>query len=206
MEVFIGSVHTVGFNFAPRGFATCSGGIMPINDNTALFALMGTTFGGNGRSDFGLPDLRGRSVVGVGSGPALSTITWGMRAGDETTQLGISHLPVHNHAAAFTPDGGSGGAVEVYVQASSKAGDTSAKDGSYLANVASGPTMQNAYASNPSPSDLVTLSGVYATGGGSASGTVTVGNTGRSIPFDIRNPYLGMYQVIATVGVFPSRN
>jgi microcystin-dependent protein len=83
IEPFIGEIMMVGFGFAPRGWALCDGQMLPIAQNTALFSLLGTTYGGDGRTTFALPDLRGRVPVHVGSGPGLTTKTWGQRGGLE---------------------------------------------------------------------------------------------------------------------------
>lgn len=97
MEPFIAQIQPFGFNFAPRGWAQCNGQLMPIAQNTALFSLIGTTFGGDGRTTFALPDLRGRSIVHIGTGPGLETITWGERAGSSSHTLSILNLPTHTH-------------------------------------------------------------------------------------------------------------
>jgi len=100
MEPFIGQIQAFGFNFAPRGWAMCEGQLLPISQNTALFSLLGTTFGGDGRTTFGLPDLRGRSIVGMGNGPGLSNISWGERGGAENHTLTTAQMPSHNHSVA----------------------------------------------------------------------------------------------------------
>ncbi len=97
MEPFLGQIMPVGFNFAPRGWALCEGQLLSISANTALFSLLGTTFGGDGRTTFGLPDLRGRSIVGVGNGPGLSPISWGEKAGAENHTLTVAQMPSHSH-------------------------------------------------------------------------------------------------------------
>ena len=96
-DPFIGEIKMVGFNFAPRGWATCDGQLLPISQNTALFSLLGTTFGGDGRTTFGLPDLRGRAAMHVGTGPGLSTMTWGERGGRETHNITSTNMPSHSH-------------------------------------------------------------------------------------------------------------
>lgn len=101
MEPFIGQIQPFGFNFAPRGWALCDGQLLPIAQNTALFSLLGTTFGGDGRTTFALPDLRGRSIVHVGSGPGLDHISWGERGGNYQTTITVPHMPAHNHSAAI---------------------------------------------------------------------------------------------------------
>ena len=97
MEPFLGQIQMFGFNFNPRGWSLCDGQVIPIAQYTALFSLLGTTFGGDGRTDFRLPDLRGRSATHVGSGPGLDTILWGQKGGHFEHTLSINHLPSHNH-------------------------------------------------------------------------------------------------------------
>jgi microcystin-dependent protein len=95
---FIGQVNSVGFNFAPRGWTLCDGQLLSITSNTALFSLLGTTFGGDGRSTFGLPDLRGRSIVGVGTGAGLTPISSGERGGSTSITITTAHMPSHTHS------------------------------------------------------------------------------------------------------------
>lgn len=99
MTPFIGQIMPVGFNFAPAGWALCDGQILAISQNTALFSLLGTTFGGNGTSSFGLPDLRGRAIKHVGNGPGLEPVIWGEVGGSEYTTITVPHMPAHNHTA-----------------------------------------------------------------------------------------------------------
>ena len=110
MEPFIGQIMMVGFNFAPRGWANCDGQLLPISSNTALFSLLGTMYGGDGRTTFALPDLRSRVPVHVGTGPGLSSVVQGQRGGAEQVTLTESEMPSHSHnllaaaAAASTID------------------------------------------------------------------------------------------------------
>ena len=108
MEPFIGQIQAFGFNFAPRGWAMCEGQLLPISQNTALFSLLGTTFGGDGRTTFALPDLRGRSIVGMGNGPGLSNISWGERGGAENHTLSVGQMPSHNHSVQVQVNTGGG--------------------------------------------------------------------------------------------------
>ncbi len=101
-EPFIGQIIQAGFNFAPRGYATCDGQLLSIAQNTALFSLLGTTFGGDGRVTFGLPDLRGRVAIHQGQGPGLTPRVMGEAAGSETVTLINSEMPMHNHLMAVT--------------------------------------------------------------------------------------------------------
>lgn len=98
-EPFLGEIDLVAFNFAPKGWAQCNGQLLPINQNQALFSLLGTYYGGNGIQTFALPDLRGRRAVGMGQGPGLSNYNLGQSGGEEAVTLNLSQLPQHNHAA-----------------------------------------------------------------------------------------------------------
>jgi microcystin-dependent protein len=96
-EPFIGQLLLVGFNFAPRGYAMCNGQLLSIAQNTALFSLLGTQYGGNGQTTFGLPDLRGLVSLHQGQGPGLSNQTIGEVTGSETVNLSTNQLPSHSH-------------------------------------------------------------------------------------------------------------
>ena len=103
----IGEIMTVGFNFAPRSWALCQGQLLAVSSNTALFSLLGTEFGGDGRTTFALPDLRGRLMKGVGHGPGLTTVRQGQRGGHDSVTLTVAQLPPHNHTATlFAEDAG----------------------------------------------------------------------------------------------------
>ncbi|MCI5084171.1 MAG: tail fiber protein, partial [Saprospiraceae bacterium] len=111
MNPFIGQIQAFGFNFAPRGWAFCHGQLLAISANTALFSLLGTTFGGDGRTTFALPDLRSRSIRGVGSGPGLDHVSWGERGGRYEVTLSVSNLPSHNHTGEIAFGGSANGAI-----------------------------------------------------------------------------------------------
>jgi len=96
-EPFIGQIQLFGFNFPPRGWAFCDGQLLPIAQYTALFSLLGTTYGGDGRTTFGLPDIRGRVPIHPGNGPGLSPIAWGQKSGSNSHTLTVQQLPAHNH-------------------------------------------------------------------------------------------------------------
>ena len=98
-EPFLGEIRMFGGNFAPVGWAFCSGQLLPIAQNTALFSLLGTTYGGNGQTTFALPDLRGRVPMSFGQGPGLSPRNLGEAAGSEGVTLLTTQMPSHNHAA-----------------------------------------------------------------------------------------------------------
>jgi microcystin-dependent protein len=104
-DPFVAEIRIFPFNFAPRGWAWCDGQLLPLSQNTALFSLLGTTYGGNGKSNFALPDLQGRAPMHPGQGPGLSLHDLGETGGSETVTLLESEIPSHSHAliAAGTP-------------------------------------------------------------------------------------------------------
>ena len=98
-DPFVAEIRIFPFNFAPKGWAFCDGQIMPISQNTALFALLGTTYGGDGKSNFALPNLQGSAPLGPGQGPGLSLFDLGQTGGEDTVTLLESEMPAHNHSA-----------------------------------------------------------------------------------------------------------
>jgi microcystin-dependent protein len=142
---FLGEIRLFPFNFAPRSWAFCAGQILSIAQNTALFSLRGTTFGGNGTVTFALPDLRGRAAVGVGMGPGLSDYQLGEVGGVESTTLTTNQLPSHSHgftqnATATATTKSPSGKVPAYSAAGSIYGDPGALS---LAGAAIAPTGGN---------------------------------------------------------------
>src|SRR5829696_275124 len=104
-EPFIATIIMFAGNFAPRGWAFCQGQLLSISQNTALFSLLGTTYGGNGQTTFALPDFRGRVAVGTGAGPGLSNISLGEQAGVPTVTLITQEMPMHNHTISGNASG-----------------------------------------------------------------------------------------------------
>ena len=105
-ERFLGSISLVPYNFAPLGTAMCDGRLLAISQNDALFALIGTIYGGDGQQTFALPDCRGRVVVGMGQGPGLSNYIIGQAGGEESVTLTVQQMPAHNHAALSSTSAG----------------------------------------------------------------------------------------------------
>ena len=97
-EPFLAEVRMVGFNFAPRGWAFCDGQILPINQNQSLYSLLGTTYGGDGRTSFALPDLRGRTPIHVGASDGGTHHSQGQKSGEETHTLAVNEMPIHTHS------------------------------------------------------------------------------------------------------------
>jgi microcystin-dependent protein len=178
-EPFMGEIRMVGFNFAPSGWAFCQGQLVSISQNSALFSLLGTTFGGDGQVTFGLPDFRGRSPVGMGNGANLSPITQGERGGSENVALVTGQMPMHTHI------------VQVAGVATEPANTPSTTN-----NVlgASGGGQGNATIWSSALSDPIALA------------PTQVGPAGGTLPVPIRNPFLGTNFIIAMEGIFPSRS
>lgn len=103
-DPFVAEIRIFPFNFAPKGWAFCNGQLMPLSQNTALFSLLGTTYGGDGKSNFALPDLQGRTPMHPGQGPGLSLRDLGEQSGSETVTLLESEIPVHSHSMAAATD------------------------------------------------------------------------------------------------------
>jgi microcystin-dependent protein len=175
-EPFLAEIIMFAGNFAPRGWAFCQGQILSIAQNTALFSLLGTTYGGNGQTTFALPDLRGRVPVGTGQGPGLPSIDLGEVSGEPTHTLIITEMPAHTHAAQAAGFSGAG------------------TSGSPGGNTWASSTNRDAIYANSAPD------------GPMAPNTVTVGIAGGSQPHNNMQPFLGMNYIIAIEGIYPSRN
>ncbi|WP_342330300.1 tail fiber protein [Pedobacter sp. FW305-3-2-15-E-R2A2] len=187
MEEFIGVVKIFAGNYPPRGWQFCNGQILAIAPNTALFSLLGTTYGGNGSTTFALPDLRGRAPIGWGQGPGLSNYVIGESSGSENTSILINNMPAHNHVATST----------LTLNASNTAATVST------------PVAGNALGAgkdvNTDPVSMYTTAApnVPLTGGSVAT---TVGISGGSVPISILQPTLAISYIICFQGLFPSRN
>jgi microcystin-dependent protein len=120
-QPFVGEIRIFAGSFAPTGWALCDGQLMPISQNTALFSLLGTAYGGDGRSTFALPDLRGRVPVHVGQGPGLTERLWGEVLGSEAHTLSVGEIPVHTHPLGASAANGSSDAPAGGVMARSPA-------------------------------------------------------------------------------------
>ncbi len=181
MDIYMGAVMSFGFNFAPKGWATCSGQLLPISTNQALFSLLGTTYGGNGQTTFGLPNLQGRTIIGQGIDTSSMSWTMGQMAGTTSTTLLISNIPSHTHTTAT--------AIKIPVLADTAAGTDPTDNvfaittgGSAYSNVAANATLR------PFQENMV------------------VGIAGGSQPFNNMSPFQVINYSIALQGIFPSRN
>lgn len=185
MEGTIGEIRLFAGNFAPRAWAFCNGQLLPIAQNQALFSILGTTYGGDGRTTFALPDLRGRVPVHPGNGPGLTDRRLGARGGAETVTLNQQNLPSHTHAASAT----------VTPPALGVEGDTASPAGAIPAKSGQG---EPDYHAGAVGADGVTMAPYEA--------PVTVGNTGGNVPFDNMPPFTGINFIICLQGIFPSRS
>lgn len=198
MEGTIGEVRMFAGNFAPRNWSFCQGQLLAISSNTALFSILGTTYGGDGRTTFALPDLRGRVPIGPGTGPGLSPHQIGQKGGVENVTLNVTEIPSHTHTAQGTAD------LPVEIKTNSAEGSTPNPGNNYLAqSVKPAGRDQTEPVNTYSESEDGTL-----LKGGTASGTlqVQVGNTGGNQSHTNMQPYLGIHYIICMQGIFPSRN
>lgn len=181
IEPYLANVTIFAGNFAPRAWAFCQGQLLAISQNDALFALIGTTYGGDGITTFALPDLRGRKAVHPGTGPGLSSVILGEVGGTETVTMLGTQVPGHIHTVA---------SMTITPQAS-----TTANSGNSL---------------NTYPAQITNVNAFANAAGGSVMGSSTIAansapNTGAQ-PIDILSPFLAMNYIIALEGIFPSRN
>ena len=176
MTPYIGQILGFGFSFAPKGWAYCAGALLAINQNQALFSILGTTYGGNGIQTFALPDLRGRVPISWGQGPGLSNYNLGQAAGQQAVTILPSQLPLHNHAFSVN----------------NAVATSPSPSGNYLAQGgAVGTVNASMYATGSS-------NAVMAAG--------TIANAGGTQPLSIIQPYNVINYSIALNGIFPSRN
>lgn len=206
MEPFIGMILVWAPTFTPRAWASCEGALLPINQNSSLFALIGTTYGGDGRTTMALPDLRGRVPMGIGRHPGSAyTYRQGQTGGAETVTLSIQQMPQHSHAAAFT---GSAFSASLKIPAIDNVNATTNIPSSsvYFAKgtVGSGFSVSdaNTYAAGTANTQVGPSLGVS----GVSAGSVAVGNTGSSQGHYNIQPFQILRYVIALTGIFPSRS
>jgi microcystin-dependent protein len=194
MEVFIGTIQPFAFNFAPQGWALCEGQILSLNQYQALFALIGTTYGGNGSQNFGLPNLQGRLPIGQGNGVNLSPRVIGEFSGTESVTATQANLPVHTHATTTL-------AASTSVQLTSAVSNpvtTPTATNAYIGASGTGPGSASIY-SDQQGANPVALKGVNTTLTG------TIAPAGQGLPMGTMNPFLVINYSIALTGLFPSR-
>ncbi|SHF14642.1 phage tail protein [Chryseobacterium takakiae] len=178
MEGYIGEVRLFGGNFAPLGWAFCDGTLYSIAEYTAAFSILGTTFGGDGRVQFGVPDLRGRVAVGTGQGAGLSIIDLGEVGGTETVTMTTAQMPPHSHTAAAT----------ITFPCFSDEGNTGSPAGNVLAG------SEAAYSTQASDTFIAP-----------ATTTGSISAVGSNAPFSIIQPVLATNYIICLEGIYPPR-
>jgi microcystin-dependent protein len=189
IDPFLGQIFMFGFNYAPAGHAFCRGQLLPIAQNTALFSLLGTTFGGDGRTTFALPNLQGCAPVGVGQGPGLSQYELGQETGAETVTLSPAQMPSHAHAFDASNMKGT-------LRCRDERGNQRSPAGNVLARESSGVT---------APFGGGTLAAAMAPAAVSLTGAPALVAAGGDQPHNNMQPYLVLNFCIALTGVFPTR-
>lgn len=183
-DAYIGEIEIFAFGYAPRGWALCQGQLMAIQQNQALFSLLGTTFGGDGRTTFALPDLRGRLAMGQGNGQGLTPRSVGEQGGEENHTLSIAETPQHTHplAAAANADVANNTEIPGPGVVLSKTTGKQKNGTDFTVNL---------YAADTTPNQ--------------AMASAAVGRTGGQ-PHNNLMPYLGVNFCICLQGIFPSRS
>ncbi|WP_299690695.1 tail fiber protein [uncultured Tateyamaria sp.] len=186
---FIGTIQTFGENFCPRGWAPANGQLLQISSHTALFSLIGTIYGGDGRTTMGLPNLNGRGSVGYGNGPGLSTRTMGQVGGATTTTMNVTTMANHTHSVT--------GDIRGNTVASAAAPSTTDPANAYYSTFPSGTSIY-ADASTP-PVEM---------GDGSVEfeSSAAISNSGGALSATNEQPFLAMTVCIALEGIYPSRS
>lgn len=179
---YVGEIRPFGFNFAPRNWALCAGQILAISSNTALFSILGTTYGGNGQTTFALPDLRGRMALGMGQGSGLSQYVEGEEIGSETVTLLSTEMAAHSHTPYTRTEVGTADMHNV-----PQAGD-------YLSRFN---TSANAFGTTWNTPPLENATTLHPT---------FLGFAGGNQPHNNIQPVLAINYCICLFGVFPARN
>lgn len=182
---FIGSVMLFAGNFAPQGWAFCDGQLLSVAQNSALFAILGTTYGGNGRDSFALPDLRGRVPVHSGQGVGLSNYTLGESRGSETNTLFYGNMPAHTHPVSASMSANSGNATQSSATPNASVATPGTQDGRDFIP---------SFGFNTTKPDTP-LNGL----------SITLGSAGGSQPVNNIQPSLGLNYIICLEGFIPSR-
>lgn len=199
------TIMLFGGNFAPRSWGICNGAILPISTNTALFSLLGTTYGGDGRVTFGIPDFRGRVSAGTGEGPGLPNRNLGARWGSEIQALAVSQMPAHTHD--IVSKSGAAPTLSVQVKASSTGDQSTPQDGYWSVgsalNVREQYPIQDSYSSS---ADITMASDAVQVSASGLTSSIVAGSTGGSQPFEISQPTLAVTHVICIEGIYPSRS
>ena len=203
MEGTIAEIRMFGGNFAPRTWAFCSGQLLPISSNTALFSILGTQYGGDGRTSFALPDMRGRVPIHPGNGPGLTDRRIGEKGGVENVTLNLLEIPAHNHPATIQDATLSGATMTGQLHVSSAAPNEEEADGNNLGT----PSRATAIYTSGSVDETLQPGSVSGSVSGTLSGgQVSVGLAGGNHAHTNMQPFLCVNFIICMQGVFPSRS
>lgn len=213
-QPFLAEIKAVGFNFPPRGYAACKGQLMSISQNSAVFSLLGTNFGGDGIQTFGLPNLQGRTAIGQGQSGGTSNYVLGQTGGVEAVSLNLQQLPQHTHGATTTVTPTSTLSATTTINALGAPTSRSIGPAGNLMTTGSAVVSGTAVAvqmyAAPGNGNPVTLAPGAATttlaGDIIATAQTTVQPAGSSLPVEIIQPYVAVNYIIAIQGIFPSRN
>jgi microcystin-dependent protein len=201
MEGYIGEIRGFAGNYVPESWMACEGQVLQVNQNQALFSIIGKTYGGNGTTNFQLPDLRGRVPIGAGQGPGLTYYPLGTATGAENRTLVLNNLPAHNHPATTSGMTVTGTATgNITPKCCEEGGDNSNAVGNALASITNGYVSASDATGNMAPiAASLTLNGTV-------SGAVAIGNSGSSQPFSIVQPVLAIRWIICIYGIYPPRS
>ncbi|MBQ4818778.1 tail fiber protein [Aquimarina sp. MMG016] len=200
MDGYISEIRLWGPTWAPRNWALCNGQVLAISQNQSLFSLIGTTYGGDGRTSFALPDLRGRTAIGSGHGPGLSSYNQGQQVGSETNMLTNLNLPAHHHAVVV--DGSTNSLnASVSIPVINDEATVEESDGSILAVASSDNSVTTKIYGPSNASD-----GKLAAFNSPVTGNINTLNTGNNQPLNNIQPSLGLHYIICLQGIYPSRN
>jgi microcystin-dependent protein len=192
MDFILAMIAYFGFNFIPEGWAACNGQLLSVQQNTALYSLLGIVYGGDGKNNFGLPDLRGRVVLGQGLSTALPKTNYNMgnpTGNSETVTLTTAQMPMHTHTATIVN-------ASATIKANSTSGNAANPGG--RSTVLAGSSNGSIY-NGTAPDTTLNV------GGGAVTGTVTVAVVGNSAPVSIMQPYCVLNACICTSGIYPIR-
>jgi microcystin-dependent protein len=178
-DPFLGEIRAFSFNFAPKGWTMCNGQLLPINQFSALFALLGTQFGGNGQTTFALPNLQGRLALGIGTSSFGTPFVIGEVLGEVSHTLGVTEIPTHNHGIAANANGASN-----------------------ATNIPSSAVVLGSGSSSGAGTPAVPIYGSSAPN----TAMLPLGNDGGGEPHENRMPFTVLSYCIALQGIFPSRN
>lgn len=191
-DCMMGEVRLFAGNYAPQNWALANGQLLPISQNTALFSILGTTYGGDGRATFALPDLRGRVAVSAGQGSGLSPYVLGEMGGSEANTLTVSQMPMHNHPATTTSS------TTTTLKASGTTANSADPTDRVLANAGN----TRVYVADSAPAIAMNAAAAQS----STTSTTTVGIVGGSLPVNNIQPFETLNYIVCMYGYYPPRN